>query len=76
MKSTRRLRAVTPFDPKLASILLSAILDLTGSSDHLSLVRKEIRISYCMTVDSIYLSSSRTLSPAKYEFPWACNHYK
>jgi len=47
---------VTPFDPKLASlsILLSVILDLTSSSDHLSLVRMEIRISYCMTLDSIY----------------------
>ena len=67
--------AVTPFDPKLASILLSAILDLAGSSDHLSLVPKEIRISYCMTVDLIYLSS-RTLSPGKYEFSWAYNYYK
>ena len=46
--------AVTPFDPKLAGILLSVILDLTSSTDHLSLVRMEIRISYCMTVDSIY----------------------
>ena len=68
--------AVTAFDPKLTSILLSAILDLTGSSDHLSSVRKEFRICYCMTVDSIYLSSSRTLSPGKYEFPWAHSHYK
>ena len=46
--------AVTPREPKLVCIPLSAILDRIGSSDHLSIVRKEIQISYCGTVDSIY----------------------